>query len=97
MKRLLSLITLFLLIALALGFTVLNAGPVDLDFYLGRFSVPLALVVVLAVLVGAVLGMLVSMGVVLRQRRQAKRLQRQLDTAETEVRNLRQIPLRDRH
>jgi len=81
----------------ALSFAALNAEPVAIDYYLGQLEVPLALLLVTALAIGALLGSLVGFGRVLRVRRDMARLRRESRATEEEVRNLRALPLRDGH
>ncbi|VAW77141.1 hypothetical protein MNBD_GAMMA15-2348 [hydrothermal vent metagenome] len=82
MLRLLNILLLIILIVLGLSFAVLNADPVPLNYYFGNRMIPLSMIVVVALATGAVIGVLVSMGVLLRQKQQAFRLRRQLKQVE---------------
>ena len=95
MKRLLVFLFILVVVVLGLGFAVLNAGSVQVNFYFGTLQAPLSMVVVLAVVVGALLGVLASMKMVLAQRRRAGKLQQQVQLAEQELKNLREIPIKD--
>lgn len=95
MKRLFFLILALLLLVLGITFAVQNAAPVTLNYYLGSLTAPLSLIVVLAIALGALLGVVTSMLLVFGQRRKVARLQRKLQMCEQEVRNLRQLPMRD--
>lgn len=97
MKRLLLLIITLILVALGISFTVHNAEPVQLNYYFGTISGPLSLVVVLALAGGAVLGVGTSLILLLAQRRKMAGLRRKLTMCEQEIRNLRHMPLRDKH
>ena len=97
MARILLAILFLVLLILGLSFAVLNSASVPLNYYLGKVDLPLALVVVGSLALGAILGVLVSLGIVLRLKRQVRRLRRQVQTAEKEVANLRAIPLKDSH
>ncbi len=62
-----------------LGFAVKNAEPVTLQYYLGlSWSAPLALVVLASFTLGAACGILASLGLVVRQRRAANAIRREL-------------------
>jgi len=95
--RILALIVLLLVVALGLTFSVMNAEPVNLNYYFGSAAIPLALLLVSAVVLGAVLGVLASLGAIFRLKRDNARLRRDVRLAEKEVSNLRSLPLRDRH
>lgn len=97
MKRIISFLVLLLAAILAIGFAVLNADSVELNYYFGSSQAPLSLLLVLAVVVGAVLGVLASVGMLVRARRNNARLRKHVDLSRREVMNLRAIPLRDKH
>lgn len=85
MSRLLGALVIVLLVVAALSFTVLNAAPVPLNYYLGILEVPLALVVVLPLAVGALCGVLVSLGVIVRLKRRVVRLERRVGQADQDA------------
>ena len=55
MMRLIYLACALLVIVLGVVFAVLNAETVQLNYYLGSVDLPLSLVLVLAIIVGALL------------------------------------------
>ncbi len=97
MKRIIAFSILVIFAALGLGFTVLNADPVLVRYYFGSMSLPLALLVIASFIVGALAGVAASVGYALQHRREVGQLRRRVDVAEREVRNLRAIPIKDRH
>ena len=92
MLRLFGFILLIILIVLGLSFAVLNAEPVPLNFYFGTRDIPLSMVVVLSLATGALIGVLVSMGMILRLKQQAAQLRRKLQRAEKAADQLSVIP-----
>ncbi len=92
MLRLFGFILLIILIVLGLSFAVLNAEPVPLNFYFGSRDIPLSLVVVLSLAAGAVIGVLVSMGMILRLKQQAAQLRRKLQRAQKAADQLSVLP-----
>ncbi len=82
MLRLINILLLITLVVLGLTFAVLNADPVPLNYYFGYRDIPLSMIVVVSLATGAVIGVLVSMGILLRQKQQTYRLRRQLKKAE---------------
>lgn len=78
-------------------FAALNADSVTLNYHFGQIHLPVSLVVSIALLIGACLGALASLGLVFRTRREMARLKKQAAISEKEVLNLRAIPLRDKH
>jgi len=95
MSRLLAYVILAVLVLLGLAFAVVNAKPVELNYFLGMREVPLALTLVLTLAFGALTGVLFSLGLVIRLKRETLQLRRQVRLAEQEVANLRSIPLKD--
>ena len=74
-------ITLFLLL---LGFAVKNSEPVLVQYYFGQvWRAPLVFVLFLSLCVGAVLGVMASLGQIFRQRREILDLKRELRSAAT--------------
>ncbi|BCO30363.1 hypothetical protein TspCOW1_04660 [Thiohalobacter sp. COW1] len=96
MSRILSVIALVLLIGVGITFTVLNPQQVTLNYLLGSLQLPLALLVVLVLALGALLGLLVAGFMLLRLKRENRKLRRGTRLAEQEVANLRSLPVKDR-
>jgi putative membrane protein len=78
-------------------FAVLNAEPVKLNYYFGSRDVALSLILVLAMIVGAMLGVIASASMIISNRREVVKLRKSVQLAEKEVANLRSIPIRDDH
>lgn len=95
MQRVIGSLLLLVLLVIGLSFSFLNAHSVTLQYYFGAQSAPLSFVIVAALIFGAILGVLASLGVILRQRREIARLRREVRVHEQEVANLRNIPLKD--
>jgi putative membrane protein len=96
MRRLLTSLAIIIVAFVGLAFAVLNSGTVELKYYLGSFSIPLALLLAITLLVGVILGGLASIALALRQRRENGRLRKHLALTEAEVKNLRELPIKDR-
>lgn len=72
--RVLQILIAIVFVALGMVFSALNADPVVIDLYFDRFSLPLGVILLLAMLAGAVLGGLALLaGVVWPLRRQLRR------------------------
>ena len=95
MVRLLSFVSLLVLAVFGLSFAVLNAGPVSLNYYFGYRDIPLSMVVVLSLAVGAAIGILVSMGMILRLKQQVGSLRRKLHAAEKHADQLQLLPVKE--
>lgn len=88
-------VCLFLVLAVGLSFHVENPHEVAFNYWLGASNQPLSLLLVSAVLIGAVLGVIASMFVVFGLRAQIRSLRKSESIAKEEVRNLRSIPIKD--
>lgn len=97
MLRFIYIAFALLVIIFGVVFAVLNATDVQLNYYLGSIELPLSLVLVLAMIVGAILGILASLSFIIGSRRNATKLKRSVEIAEKEIVNLRNIPIKDDH
>lgn len=97
MVRIVYLFIFLVLVILGIVFAVLNAEPVKLNYYFGSKEVALSLILVLAMIVGAVLGVVASASMIISNRREVMKLRKSVELAEKEVTNLRSIPIRDNH
>lgn len=95
MIRLLNFVFLILVIGFGVTFAVENAQHVQFNYYVGTIEIRLALLLAIAVLVGAILGVIASWSIVLRLKKQLRGLRRSEAVAQQELRNLRTIPIKD--
>jgi uncharacterized integral membrane protein len=78
----LMLILKFALFLLILSFAIVNTDPVTVRYYLGyQWQAPLVLVLLVAVCLGALVGLLVGLVQTLRLRRQLAAMKRDLAAA----------------
>lgn len=97
MKRALLLLIFILLAVISSALTRLNLETVSFNYYLGNFESPLAVLVILAFVVGALMGLMLTLGLNLSSRKEKRRLRRTLQLREQEIRNLRDIPIKGKH
>jgi len=95
MVRLIGFLFLVVLIVIGLSFAVLNSQPVSLNYYFGYRDVPLSMVVVLALAGGAVIGVLVGAGTIIKLKAQAGQLRRRLRNAEKDSDQVRILPAKE--
>ena len=95
MKRIIYLFLFLLLVIVGIAFAVLNADAVSLNYYFGTEQLPLSLILVVTMMIGALLGVIASSGLFMRHRRDIAKLKKAVELAEKEVNNLRAIPIRD--
>jgi len=95
MGRLVGFLFLVVLVVLGLSFAVLNDQLVSLNYYFGYREIPLSMIVVLSLAAGAVIGVLVSAGLILRMKAQTRQLRRKLRNAEKDSDQLRVLPAQE--
>lgn len=93
--RFLKLIFILLIMMVGAAFAVLNAEPVMLNYYFGTQELPLSVILVATIALGALLGLLASLGSSLRLRKENMSLRHKARVARQEVNNLRSIPIKD--
>ena len=97
MSKILYAIAVALITLLGVIFAILNAEPVQFNYYFGSAQTPFSLAIILAMLVGAILGLLASLGMILKAKRQVSKLKRSAEVTEKEIANLRAIPIKNQH
>ena len=91
----LKFLFVFIIVVIGLAFHIKNDSLVTLNYYLGTIDVSLSVVVIASVLIGVLLGVITSLGIIVPLRREKSKLKKAIKTAEQEVSNLRSIPLKD--
>lgn len=95
MSRLITLGAILVFLALGLLFHVRNDQFVTLDYYAGVINLPFSLWMFISLAVGSAFGVLASLPVIVKLKRENARLSKQVKVTERELNNLRVIPLRD--
>jgi putative membrane protein len=93
--RFIKLLFFLFLILLGSAFTVMNMESIHIDYYFGERDIPLPLLLIATLGVGALLGVLASLGSYLRLKHQNAELRRKISLAQEELKNLRAIPIKD--
>lgn len=97
MIRLAYIIFSLILLIIGILFAVLNAEPVTLHYYFGDKNIPLSLVLISAIIVGAILGIIASAGIIIKLKRDNSKLKKLTELSEKELKNLRTMPIKDEH
>jgi len=95
--RVIGLIFILVVLVFGLTFAVMNAESVQINYYFGIYQMPLSLILVIAFVIGALFGAVVNVGMMLRLKRQISKLRREVKFTEKEVKNLRALPIKDKH
>lgn len=97
MKR--ALVVIFLILAAVSSsiLTRLNTGAVSFHYYFGSTELSLAILLLGAVIIGAVIGLLFTLTIALTAYSEKRRLRKKLKLCKQEIQNLRDIPIKGRH
>ena len=87
MLRLVSFIVLLFVLIIGIYFGLLNADPVSVNYYFGTYEMPLSLLLVATLLIGALLGAVASIGIIFRMRKRISNLKREVSKQERELEN----------
>lgn len=82
MRRFIQIVLILIFVPVGLAFTVLNSQPALLDVYIAKFELPVAVIVLLALFVGALLGIFSDYFARMRYRSEVRGLRRKLTAAE---------------
>ena len=93
--RIIRYLFIFILLILALTFALLNANPVEINYYIGAGKLPLSLLLVITFAIGCMVGLLITLAWYWRARWQGRKLAKKLALAEKELASLRAMPLKD--
>lgn len=97
MSRLLILILIIAVILLGVVFHLRNDQLVVVDYLVGSSKFYLSVWLVCAFTVGALLGLVSSLPVILKVKRENARLKKRVKVSEKELNNLRVLPVKDPH
>lgn len=95
MRRLASTALYLLVFLMGVIFTLLNKSTVAVNYHLGQFELPVAVLVILAVFVGVALSLIVCYGSKFKYRIEIRGLRKRMLGLEQEIQNLRKMPLKD--
>ncbi len=94
MRRLASSALYILVFLMGVIFTLLNKSTVAVNYHLGQFELPVAVLVVLAVFIGVVLSLIVCYGSKVKSRIEVRALRKRMSVLEQEIQNLRKMTLK---
>lgn len=97
MMRIIGLIIVLVVLVFGLFLGVLNNSPIKMDYYVGTLELPLSLVLAFTLLLGAVLGAVSSIGIILKLKLEISRLRKKVRGSNIELTNLRNLSLKADH
>ena len=95
MLRLIKFIILLAMAVLGAGFASINPEVATVHYYFGDLSLPMGMLLLGMLGLGILLGLLASVFMLLRIKRENARLRKKAELVNTEVNNLRNIPIKN--
>lgn len=95
MLKTLGLLLLILIFCLGVTIGYYNATPVTFDYLVGSVQIQLVVLLLVDFAVAVLITAVLCGGRILVQRAQIRRLRRQLRESDTELKNLRSLPIKD--
>ncbi|WP_455198275.1 LapA family protein [Kaarinaea lacus] len=97
MKRIVIIVILLLVALVGLSFALINAETVTLNYYFDSLQAPLSLIMVIALALGAIMGVVASLWIVIGLKREIAKMRKAAKVSEKEIANLRSLPMKDTH
>jgi len=94
--RIISWLVILIIVVFGISFATLNSDAVTVNYYFDKSTMPLSVLLVLVFVSGCLIGMIASLGLLIRSKIATYRLNQRLNLAEKEIENLRAIPLQDK-
>lgn len=95
--RIFMIVLYLLLILVGVSFAALNAGPVQVNFYISKVTMPISVLMTVSLGVGLLIGVILFLLRYWRLKMDYVKIKNQLKLSEKEVKNLRDIPLKNQH
>ena len=95
MQRIITIIIFIAVFAAGAAFSAINNGPVELNYYIGTFTLPISVALIASVVIGITLGALAIFISTLGLRYENRRLHKKMAINEQEINSLRILPIKD--
>lgn len=95
MKKILGYISAISILILGTIFSIYNSDDVLINLVIFKQELPLAFLLILTLIIGAILGVFTTTSMMYRTRRELNKLKKQAKLNKTEINNLRRIPFKD--
>ncbi len=95
MSRIAKLILVFIILMIGLTFHLKNNQLIKLNYYVDVIDIPLSWLVVIVLIIGSILGLLASLPIIIKLKRDKMILKKKIKNSEKEINNLRVMPIKD--
>jgi len=93
--KLIATIVILSLAFVTVILSILNSGDIQINYYFGTIYIALPVVIIVTLASGIFLGIIASMSMVLKLKKDNAGLKKDMKLTEKEIANLRRLPLRD--
>ncbi len=93
--RFIMMIFYLCLMLFGVSFAALNAGPVTLNLYFKSFTMPISVWMIVAFALGVLMGVMIFLRRYFAVKSKYRKTKHHLTLMEREIKNLREIPLKD--
>lgn len=96
-KRIIYMLLFIVVLVCGLLFFVKNNQLQEVNYIIGSIELPLSILLLASLAIGAILGIIATVPIMLRLNHQKSRLEKQVKLSEKEINNLRTLPSRQSH
>lgn len=94
-KRFITYTVLIVIVLIGLSFALLNSEIVSFNYYFGKQDLQLSLLLVLVLVLGALLGVAASFGMLFRTRREISRVRKAVKSKDKEIKHIQASIIKD--
>ena len=95
-RRFIFIAVILVIVLTGLSFALLNSTPVSFNYYIGKQEMALSLLLVLSLVLGAILGVAASFGLILKFRTEVSKIRREMKSKTKELTNLQSLTTQDK-
>lgn len=95
--RIIRIFLYIVLLLVGISFAALNAGSVQVNLYVTTVTLPISVLMVIMMLLGLLTGFILFLAKYWQFKLEILKIQNQLKITEKEIKNLRDIPLKNQH
>jgi putative membrane protein len=95
MQRIITIIIFITVFAAGAAFSAINNGPVELNYYIGTFTLPTSVAIIASIVIGITLGALAIFISTLGLRHENRRLHKKVAINQQQINSLRILPIKD--
>ena len=92
MKFIVKLILIILMLLFGLSFHIRNHQLVTLNYYVSEIQLSFSVIILIAISIGVLLGILVSIPIIIRTRQRNSRLEKKIKDTEKKINKFRVMP-----